>query len=73
MRDQHVNDVIESATSRGDFTLLVFSKNLTDNSFQKWAAKANVIIVTKKRCSHFGEEGPGHNILWNFQTLCKEI
>lgn len=73
MRDQHVNDVIESAASRGDFTLLVFARSLTDNVFQRWAMKTNVIIVTKERCSHFGEEGPGHNSLWDFEALCQEV
>ena len=73
MRDQHVNDVIESATSRGDFTLLIFTKSLTEDTFQQWADKDNVIIVTSERCSHFGQEGPEHNSLWDFEALCKEI
>jgi hypothetical protein len=73
MRDQHVNDVIESATSRGDFTLLILVRSLSDNVFEQWASKANVIIVTKERCSHFGAKGPGHNSLWNFEAICKEV
>lgn len=73
LRDQHVNDVIESATSRGDFTLLIFANELTDEVFQEWAVKTNVIIVTEERCSHFGEEGPGHDSLWDFEALCKEV
>lgn len=73
MRDQHVNDVIESATSRGDFTLLIFAKRLPDEVFQQWSGKNNVVIVTNERCSHFGQEGSGHNTLWDFEALCKEV
>ncbi len=73
MRDQHVNDVIESATSRRDFTLLIFAKSLTDNVFQQWAGKDIVIIVTSERCSHFRQEGPEHNSLWDFEALCREV
>ncbi len=73
MRDQHVNDVIESATSRSDFTLLIFTKSLTEDAFQQWAGKDNVLIVTSERCSHFGQEGTEHNRLWDFEALCKEV
>jgi hypothetical protein len=73
MRDQHVNDIIENATSRGDFTLLIFAKTLTDECFNQWAVKENVIIVTNDCCSHFGEVGPGHDSLWDFEALCKEV
>lgn len=73
MRDQHVNDVIESATSRSDFTLLIFAKELTDECFKIWAYRENVIIVTADRCALFGQEGDGHDHLWDFATLCKEV
>jgi len=73
MRDQHVNDVIESATSRNDFTLLIFAKKLTDECFKSWAGRENVIIVTADCCSLFGQEGPGHDRLWDFATLCKVV
>lgn len=73
MKDQHVNDVIDGATSRGDFTLLIFAKNLTDECFEQWARKENVIIVTNDRCSLFGEAGPGHDCLWDFEALCMEV
>ena len=73
MRDQHVNDVIENATSRTDFTLMIFAKTLTDDSFKKWSKKTNVVIVTQNRCSHFGEQGPGHTDLWDFYALSKEV
>lgn len=73
MRDQHVNDVIENATARGDFTLLIFAKTLADKCFKQWAGKRNVIIVTNNRCSHFGDIGPGHDSLWDFEALCMEV
>jgi len=73
MRDQHANDVIENARSRGNFTLLIFAKKLEDIVFEQWAAKDNVMIVTKDRCSLFGKKGPGHNNLWDFGVLCKEV
>ena len=73
MKDQHVNDVIESATSRNDFTLLIFAKSLPDDVFEHWANKENVVIVTSRRCSLFSEIGPGHNNLWDFEALCKEV
>jgi hypothetical protein len=73
MKDQHVNDVIENAISRLDFTLLIFAKELTNNAFEKWAKKKNVVIVTQDRCSHFGEQGPGHTNLWDFDELSREV
>jgi hypothetical protein len=73
MRDQHVNDVIENAISRTDFTLLIFAKSLTDNTFEKWAKKNNVVIVTQNRCALFGEPGPGHTNLWDFDALSREV
>jgi len=73
MRDEHVNDVIESATSRGNFTLLIFARSLVDEAFSKWSQKRNVIIVTRERSSLFSEIGPGHQKLWDFATLCKEV
>lgn len=73
MRDQHVNDVIESATARDDFTLLIFSRGIPDEVYEQWSKKKNVLIVTRTRCSYFGQETEGHFTLWDFKTLCKEI
>lgn len=73
MKDQHVNDVIENAISRTDLTLLIFARSLTDDTFEKWAKKKNVIIVTQNRASLFGERGPGHKSLWDFEALSREV
>ena len=71
--DEHVNDVIEAALARADFTLLVFTKALSDNAWNRWCVKANAVIVTETRCSLKGSVGPGHTDLWRFERLCKEI
>ena len=73
MRDEHVNDVIESATARGNFTLLIFAKSLDDSVFTKWSAKRNVVVVTNERCSMYCDIGPGHPNLWDFEILSKEV
>lgn len=73
MRDQHVNDVIESAIARSDFTLLVFAKYLSPAVLDYWGPKDNVIIVTEDKCFLFGEEGTGHPDLCDFQTLSREV
>lgn len=71
--DEHVNDVIEAALARTDFTLLIFTKALSDTAWNRWSMKTNVVVVTETRCSLKGEVGPGHTDLWRFERLCKEV
>lgn len=71
--DEHVNDIIESATARHDFTLLILTKALEDGPWNRWHVKNNVIIVTETRCSQRGQVGPGHPDLWKFDRLSKEV
>ncbi len=71
--DEHVNAVIEPALVRSNFTLLIFTKELSDLAWNRWSVKNNVIIVTKDRCSLKGLAGPGHADLWRFEKLCEEV
>jgi hypothetical protein len=71
--DEHVNDVIEAALVRTDFTALILTKALNDDAWKRWSAKTNTMVVTKDRCSIKGQVGPGHPDLWNFERLAKEI
>lgn len=71
--DEHVNAVIENALARTDFTLLIFAKALEDAAWSRWSAKANVIVVTETRCSLKGQTGAGHDDLWSFERLAKEV
>jgi hypothetical protein len=71
--DEHVNAVIEGALARSDFTVLIFSKLLSDESWARWSTRKNVVIVTEARCSLKGETGPGHVDLWRFERLAKEV
>lgn len=71
--DEHVNAVIEAALARSDFTLLIFSKALSDIVWKRWSSKTNAIVVTEARCSLKGMVGPGHVDLWRFERLCKEV
>lgn len=71
--DEHVNDVIEAALARRDFTLLVFTRDLGDEAWSRWSCRANVVAVTESRCSLKGEIGPGHPDLWRFERLCREV
>jgi SIR2-like domain len=73
LRDEHLNAVIENALGRRDFTMLVFSYALTDEVFARWSPKKNLIITTEARCSLYGELGPGHPNLWQFETLTQNI
>ncbi len=73
MCDEHVNAVIENGLARTDFTLLIFTLELKEDAFQRWYDKRNVIIVTKDRCSLYGETGPGHPDLWSFEKLSQEV
>jgi len=71
--DEHVDTVIENALVRSDFTVLIFTKALSDAAWNRWNPKSNVIVVTEKRCSLNGTVGDGHCDLWNFQRIAKEI
>jgi hypothetical protein len=71
--DEHVNAVIEAALARTDFTLLIFTKALSNTAWDRWSAKTNAVVVTETRCSLNGTVGPGHTDLWRFERLCKEI
>jgi hypothetical protein len=71
--DEHVNAVIEAALARTDFTLLIFTKALSNTAWERWSVKANAVVVTETRCSLKGAVGPGHTDLWRFERLCKEI
>jgi hypothetical protein len=71
--DEHVNEIIEAALVRKDFTLLIFTKALSDTAWNRWSVKANAVIVTEARCSLKGTVGPGHTNLWRFERLCKEV
>ena len=71
--DEHVNDVIRIALSRTDFTLLVFTRFLSDAAWLQWSGEHNAVIVTENRCSLNGRIGPGHDDYWRFETLCSEV
>lgn len=71
--DEHVNAVIEAALGRTDFTLLIFTKELANAAWDRWSVKTNAVVVTETRCSINGTVGPGHDALWRFEQLCKEV
>ena len=71
--DEHVDAVIENALARADFTVLIFTKGLSDAAWTRWSTKSNVIIVTEKRCSLKGKIGDGHCDMWNFEKIAKEV
>ena len=71
--DEHVNAVIEAALPRTDFTLLIFTKAISDSAWDRLSMNPNTLIVTAARCSLKGTVGPGHHNLWRFERLCKEI
>jgi hypothetical protein len=72
-RDHHVNEIIEPALSRSDFTLLIFAMDLLDSVWDYWSPKSAAIVVTKNRCSLFGRTGEGHKDLWDFERLAQEV
>lgn len=71
--DEHVNAVIENALARTDFTVLIFTKELSPAAWTRWSVKSNVIVVTENQCSLKGITGLGHADLWNFERLAKEV
>ena len=56
-RDEHVNTLIENALTRTDFTVLIFAKVLSDEAWNRWNTKNNVIVVIENRCAIKGEVG----------------
>ena len=71
--DEHVNAVIEAALARTDFTLLIFTKEMSNAAWDRWSVKTNAVVVTEARCSLNGTVGPGHDDLWRFERLCREV
>ena len=71
--DEHVNAVIEGALARGDFTLLILTKELADECWNRWSTRGNTIVVTETRCALKGEIGGGHPDLWSFERMAKEV
>ena len=73
MADEHVNAVIESALGRSNFTLIIITKELSDEAFARWSQSDRAIIVTEARSSLYGESGDGHQTLSNFEGLVEEV
>lgn len=71
--DEHVNTLIENALARTDFTVLIFTKHLSDEAWNRWSVKNNAIVVTETRCATKGEIGAGHPNLWNCEYIMKRI
>jgi len=71
--DEHVNTLIENALARTDFTVLIFTKELSQDAWARWSPKNNVIIVTEDRCALKGQIGAGHPDLWKFEFLSERI
>ena len=59
--------------TRTDLTLLIFTKKLSDNAWDRWSKKENTIVVTNERCSLKSEIGPDHPNLWSFERLSMEV
>lgn len=71
--DEHVNAVIEAAIPQPNFSLLIFSRSLSDAAWNRWSTRPNIIVVTESRCSLKGNIGPGHPTFWQFERLCGEV
>jgi hypothetical protein len=71
--DEHVNALIENALARTNFTLLIFVKELSDQAWNRWSVKNNVIVVTETRCALKKVPGTGHPDLWKFETVAQEV
>lgn len=71
--DEHVNAVIEAALARTDFTVLIFTKELSAAAWSRWGPKTNVIVVTETQCSLKGTIGLGNTDLWSLGRLVKEV
>ncbi len=73
LADEHVNAVIEGALARTDFTLLVFTRGLSNKVWERWSTRNNALLVTESRCALKAEIGEGHQDLWSFERLAKEV
>jgi len=73
MRDEHVNAVLEAGLRGRDFTLLIFARQLAQDTFERWSSHSNAIVVTRDQCSLNQECGEGHPTLWDFQQLSQEV
>lgn len=73
MRDEHVNDVIDNGLARNNLILIIFTYELQDDVFDRWSQKKNVIIITSRKCSLYGEQDKGHPDLWSFERLSREV
>ena len=73
MRDTHVNPILEAASGRSDFTLIILARSLRDQEFNDWKNRQNIIVATETRCALYGEEGPGIPEVWSFEWLAKEV
>lgn len=73
MADGHVNDVIEGAMARTNFTLIIITQSLSDQAFHHWSIKENAVIVTEERSALRGVVGPGHPTLWSFEGIVEEM
>lgn len=71
--DEHVNTLIENALARTNFSVFIFTKDLSDEAWNRWSIKKNVIVVTETRCSLKGEVGAGHPDLWKCEYLMQRI
>lgn len=71
--DEHVNTLVESALARTDFTVLIFTKYLSDEAWNRWSKKSNVIVVTEDRCAIKGKVGEGHPDLWKCEYIMQRI
>jgi hypothetical protein len=73
MGDGHVNAIIQAGLARPHFTLVILTKRLADEVFDRWSNCANTIIVTENACSFYGERGPGTAKEWSFEWLSEEV
>lgn len=71
--DGHVNAMLDAALQREHFTLIVLTRALSDQAFNKYAASAKALVVSETRSSLYGEQGPGLANAWSFEWLSKEV
>ncbi|MGB0682804.1 MAG: SIR2 family protein [Magnetovibrionaceae bacterium] len=73
MADEHVNAVIEQAMARDNFTLIIVTKGLSDEAFERWSRYQNAIIVTEDRSYNLGKHEAGDAALSTFEGLITEL